>query len=232
MMRTAKSVGVLLGGFVLVLAVSGQKSWANAPDQNWNSVCDTAAQSAARDTGVPEHVLLAITRTETARYGTPWPWTVNMEGEGHWFDTREAALSFAERHNARGATSFDVGCFQINFRWHGEHFSSISAMFEPRANARYAARFLTELYGELGSWDAAVGAYHSRTERYAARYLRIYHGHLERLGGQPDMPPPQISAITPPENRFPLLQGGGATALGSLVPSNAGPAQSLFAGRP
>ena len=231
MMRKARLVGALLGVVTLWMMIPG-RSAANAPDQNWNTVCDTAALSAARTIGVPENVLLAITRTETARYGTPWPWTVNMEGDGHWFDSREAALTFVDGQTARGATSFDVGCFQINFRWHGEHFNSISAMFEPLENARYAARFLTELYQELGSWDAAVGAYHSRTERYAARYLRIYHGHLERLGGQPDMPPPQVAATAQPENRFPLLQEGGATALGSLVPSNAGSGQSLFAGRP
>ena len=220
---------------VALLSPIETETQASAPDQGYNTICDAAALRISRESGVPENVLLAITRTETARYGTPWPWTVNMEGEGRWFDTREAALAFAVRRHAEGATSFDIGCFQINFRWHGEHFPSIEAMFEPDANARYAARFLTELYEELGSWDAAVGAYHSRTERYAARYLRIYHGHLEDLGGRPDMPAPGPgtgAATGPSENRFPLLQAGGATALGSLVPSNSSTSQPLLGARP
>ena len=30
-----------------------------------------------------------------------------------------------------GQPSFDVGCFQLNYKWHGEHFASIDQMFEP-----------------------------------------------------------------------------------------------------
>jgi len=202
-----------------------------------NGVCDRAAIRTAREMGLPEHVLLAITRTETARYGNPWPWTVNMEGDGHWFDTQAEALAFAERRHDGGARSFDIGCFQINYRWHGEHFPSIAAMFDPDENARYAARFLIELYAELGSWDAAVGAYHSRTERYAARYLRIYHGHLEMLGGRPDMPAPGVGSGTSPTsapqlNGYPLLQAGGSPTLGSLVPRQGNVSQPLFGARP
>ncbi len=234
-MRRAWSVHSFLACCLLLAAVAATKGWASAPDDMRNDICDRSAIRISREMGVPEHVLLAITRTETARYGTPWPWTVNMEGDGHWFDSRDEALAFAERRHAGGATSFDIGCFQINFRWHGENFPSIEAMFDPDANARYAARFLIELYGELGNWDAAVGAYHSRTERYAARYLRIYHGHLENLGGRPDMPPPGVGTppiAAPQINGYPLLQAGGDTALGSLVPSNASTSQPLFGARP
>lgn len=233
-MRKAFVALPLVVASVTALLFGGTGVPASAPDTTYNTICDQAALQAAREFGVPENVLLAITRTETARYGSPWPWTVNMEGDGHWFETRSAALSFAEQRHAGGSTSFDIGCFQINFRWHGEHFPSISAMFEPLDNARYAARFLTDLYGELGTWDAAVGAYHSRTERYAARYIRIYHGHLADLGGRPDMPPPGTGPAQEPtpSNSYPLLQAGGETALGSLVPSNAGTTGPLFGARP
>jgi soluble lytic murein transglycosylase-like protein len=66
-------------------------------------------------------------------------------------------------NHARGARSYDVGCFQINYRWHGQHFASLDQMFDPDANAAYAARFLSELYAEFGDWSRAAGAYHSRT---------------------------------------------------------------------
>ncbi|MEM8880895.1 MAG: transglycosylase SLT domain-containing protein [Pseudomonadota bacterium] len=186
---------------------------------------------------MPQPVLFAITRTETARYGTPWPWTVNMEGTGHWFDSRAEAQAFAQSRYEDGARNFDIGCFQINHRWHGEHFASIEEMFDPDLNARYAAQFLIELYMELGSWDAAVGAYHSRTPRYAARYLRIYHGHLETLGANPDMPPPVLGAAAtqspgPAINGYPLPQAGGeAGGLGSLVPSTTRTSQPLIGAR-
>lgn len=148
---------------------------------NPEAVCDAVSKIAAREAGLPPSMLRALTRTETgrARAGrlTPWPWTVNMEGAGHWFDDREKALAFARKHHARGATSFDVGCFQINYRWHNKAFGSVEAMFDPLENARYAAKYLLELKAESGSWKTAIGHYHSRTpsraQEYVARYSRI-----------------------------------------------------------
>ncbi|PQO23419.1 hypothetical protein C2I36_08235 [Rhodobacteraceae bacterium WD3A24] len=159
-------------------------------------LCERAAHGAARATGVPRDVLMAIALAETGRRNgesvRPWPWTVNMEGDGRWFSTAEEALAHAERRHAAGARSFDIGCFQINHRWHGEAFDSIEQMFEPAANARYAARFLARLHDELGSWEAAAGAYHSRTpalaERYAARVAR-YRRTLARDGASPPARP-------------------------------------------
>ncbi|MEY8882549.1 hypothetical protein [Donghicola sp. XS_ASV15] len=46
---------------------------------------------------------------------------------------------------AGGTTSIDVGCMQVNYRWHGEGFSSLEDMFDPAANTAYAAEFLTRL---------------------------------------------------------------------------------------
>ena len=193
-------------------------------------LCDRAALQAASETGVPADVLLAITRTETGRTRDgrmrPWPWTVNVEGTGRWFDTRAAALEHAARHRARGARSFDVGCFQINYRWHGQAFGTLDEMFDPLAGARYAARFLSELRAETGSWPAAAGAYHSRTPELAARYRARFERHLATLQeGPPPIPDARIPTrrpATPRDNRFPLLRAGPSAGLGSLVPLVAG----------
>lgn len=79
-------------------------------------LCEAAAQVAAERTGVPVTVLSAISLTETGRRigarTRPWPWTVNMEGKGKWFDSRAEALDYVRRNHARGARSYDVGCFQ------------------------------------------------------------------------------------------------------------------------
>lgn len=204
-----------------------------------SDLCLLAAQDASRLSGVPLSVLLAVTLTETGRTegGTtrPWPWTVNMEGEGHWFATREEALAFAEARRAQGSQSFDVGCFQVNWRWHGENFVSVEQMLDPLANASYAAGFLKTLQAETGDWSAAAGSYHSRTPEYAARYRGRFdafrtaavaagadEGYLSgpvalaetRLAQGPDAKP-----LQPRLNTFPLLQASGdAPRLGSLVP--------------
>ena len=191
------------------------------------SICDTAAAAAARRHGVPLAVMRAISLTETGRRmegaTRPWPWTVNMEGKGVWFDTASEALDYAHRHHDRGARSFDVGCFQLNYRWHGRAFPSIRDMFDPAANADYAARFLAELFVEFGDWTKAAGAYHSRTPEFARKYEARFGRFLSELadGAYPAPEPAMLAALpgAPRINSFPLLQpSAAAMAPGSLVP--------------
>ena len=190
---------------------------------------------------------MAISLTETGRKRQgrfrPWPWTVNMEGAGRWFESREEALSYAKEEFARGVRSFDIGCFQINHRWHGQHFASIEEMFDPTANAIYAAQFLRTLYLEQGSWEAAAGAYHSRTpefaERYAARFARFRSAFIGEEGDEIPVIPDIVlaengaeAAVRPRINRFPLLQAGGGAGIGSLVPIGNGGGAMLFGSVP
>lgn len=188
--RTRGLVGLAM------MALAAQLAPAQADRAAATQVCDMAAAQAARATGVPLDVLRAIARIESGRAQggrvTPWPWTVNMEGSGRWFESARETLTYLESHRARGARSFDVGCFQINYRWHGEAFASLSDMLEPRRNALYAAQFLASLRTELGDWTRAVGAYHSRTPTHARRYLAQFekaHAALAPPGTSPNAAP-------------------------------------------
>ncbi|MBK0325732.1 transglycosylase SLT domain-containing protein [Rhodobacteraceae bacterium F11138] len=207
-------------------------------------LCDRAARAAAHAQNVPLDVLRAISRAETGRGSEsglhPWPWTVNMEGAGKWFNSEDEARAYVFKHFKRGARSFDVGCFQINYKWHGAAFRSIDDMFDPMMNADYAASFLRDLYEEFNDWSAAAGAYHSRTPTYA----RSYAARFDQIRGS-------MSDVVQFANRrsdagngtnsgsgtgilasrrsAPLL-GGGATRLGSLVPvsRDGSPARTAF----
>ncbi len=196
-----------------------------------SDVCDQAADLAAAETGVPISVLWSITRAETGRTKNgelqPWPWTVNMEGKGHWFDTEDAARSYVFKHFKRGARSFDVGCFQINYKWHGTAFRSIDQMFDPFVNARYAAEFLLRLYNETGDWSLAAGAYHSRRPKFADRYkarfehIRTRHSNVRtapKIKARENTDPPAKTTLKN-QNTYPLLQQAHSTrSKGSLVP--------------
>lgn len=194
-------------------------------------VCDQAALTAAEDTGVPPQIMLAIARVESGRAKgdelEPWPWTINKGGEGHWFDNLEDAVAFAGPEVEAGTTNMDIGCFQLNLRWHARAFPSLEAMFDPEANARYAADFLNELHLRKGNWVDAVAAYHSETPEYAKTYVEKVEAVLTSLV-QPalEAPPPELRG-----NRFPLLQPGLAGSNGSLVPISSGLAP-LFAQEP
>lgn len=160
-----------------------------------------------------------------------------MEGKGVWFDTEDQARAYVFRHFKRGARSFDVGCFQINYKWHGTAFKSIDEMFDPLANARYAARFLAKLYQETGNWSDAAGSYHSRTPKYANKYKKIfdrYHAKMQNLPA-PERYAGKSTAQTSNSskrrmNNFPLLQSNTTSShLGSLVPlSNQRTPTALF----
>ena len=181
--------------------------------------CDLAAAQAARDSGVPIDLLLAITRVETGRGGTvprPWPWTINADGAGAWYPSKVAAVAAATAHQTYGTTTFDVGCFQLNIKWHGEGFASLPDMFDPAQNAAYAAAFLAQLYQESGDWATAVSAYHSRTPDLAEEYLSKVKAVLNDPSVADSIP--VAEPVVPHENRFPLLQAGDQGSAGSLVP--------------
>ncbi len=212
--------------------VSACMVWATiVPAMAWatnatSQLCEQAAVTVSRESGVPLDVLRAITRVETGRsqdgqFG-PWPWTINVAGKGYWLESNDEALDRAERAIARGTQSFDVGCFQINYAWHGAEFTGLQDMLNPESNARYAAKFLSELFKKTGDWRLAVGAYHSKTQEYATRYLAKYDavvGDLPALQVAPRLAGAGAGLVQR-QNGFPFLHSDetGVPVFGSLVP--------------
>jgi Transglycosylase SLT domain len=186
-----------------------------------STLCLQAASNAARQTGVPYEVLLAISKVETGRDGRPWPWTVNFGGDGKWFDSAADAEASVNEAVDQGATNVDLGCFQLNFRWHAEAFTSVSDMLDPDQNATYAANLLASHFARTGDWALAAAAYHSATPEYA----RIYQDKFETAyAGLEGIETPRVSepSVADAENRFPLLMAGDVGRNGSLVPTGLG----------
>lgn len=142
---------------------------------NPGAACIAAIRAAEERHGIPRNLLLAIGLQEagTKRDGqlTVWPWVVNSHGQGRIFDTRAEAESFVDAERAAGRNLIDVGCMQVNLRWHPEAFAGISDGFDPVRNADYAARFLVELRSRSGDWMEAAGNYHSYTPENHNRYV-------------------------------------------------------------
>ena len=240
--ETQKRVGLRSLAKVVIalifLSVAPSNSLAR---QDPASMCDEAARFASNRIGVPLEVLRALTRTETGRSKngqfSPWPWTVNMEGQGRWFDSRDQAKSFTFAGFKSGARSFDVGCFQINYKWHGQAFESLEDMFDPRKNAVYAAQFLKSLFDETDNWSDAAAAYHSRTPEFANKYKARFDRVLAQLGPTPSSGFTVANAATRTQmdtaasiNAYPLLKQGHASAsrMGSLMPQPNSKASALW----
>lgn len=176
------------------------------------ALCHRAAAVASAETGVPLPVLTAIMGAETGRADgdaapEPWPWTLHATGQGHWLaDAPQARATLADLI-AQGERNIDIGCFQINLRWHGTAFASAADMLDPLANARHAAGYLRQLQAETGDWRRAAGAYHSRDPLRAEAYVRRVEGvHLQLAGTGADPAP----APMPPR---PLPAGAGAALI-------------------
>lgn len=188
------------------------------------NICDDAALRASGRTGVPTDVLLTITRLETGRgrAAEPWPWTVNHAGAGTWFRTEDEARAYVFSQVKRGASNLDIGCFQINYRWHSDAFRSLDDMFDPDRNATYAARFLKQLHSEFGNWTEAVGAYHSRTPEFAARYKEKFRQVSAGLE-TPSAPEAEANG-----GAWPFLRSGTTSGNGSLFAADARDAQPFI----
>jgi hypothetical protein len=123
--------------------------------------------------------MLAIGRVESGRWDSalgrvvPWPWAVDAEGAGTWFDSKTAAIARTVALRAAGIRNVDVGCYQINLASHPFAFADMEQAFDPAANADYAGRFLGELYARFGSWDGAIAAYHSAQPALGIPYRQL-----------------------------------------------------------
>ncbi len=233
---------------ILVLLVSSLMAWASGTDAqatalDVSDLCDRAALAASRSEEVPLDILRAVTRTETGRslngVLAPWPWASNAGGDGAWFDTREEALRHVETILASGRQNVDIGCFQLNHRWHANAFPTLRDMIDPEANARYAAQFLRRLHGELGDWSAAVAAYHSRNPVYAARYMARFRTILDNLpdSSTADTHPARERVNGPSPLDFAarpslLTRADGLSSQGAAPLLSGRPAQSLFGDLP
>jgi hypothetical protein len=102
----------------------------------------------------------------------PWPWAINAEGRGLFFESKSEAIAAVRGLQEAGVRSIDVGCMQVNLMHHPEAFATLDDAFDPNHNAIYAGRFLGALFQRSGNWIVAAGWYHSTTSYLAAEYIK------------------------------------------------------------
>lgn len=190
----------------LGLSVTAVPLRASTPD------CETLAVAASHQYGLPEGLLVAIARTESgiaqgAADRRAWPWTANVAGQSHYYNTRQEMREHLDHVVASDVSNFDVGCMQLNYHWHGDGFSDLDRMLDPETNVGYAARYLKRLYDETGSWAGATRYYHSRDPDRGAAYLERVSRVWTELAGTtipaPDpVTPVRVSAPVLSDRRF------------------------------
>ncbi len=204
------------------------------------SACLAAAAASERDKALPPDLLGAIGRVESGRWDpaargvVPWPWTVNADGAGRTFASAEQAVAYVTSLQARGVRSIDVGCFQVNLLYHPNAFASLDEAFDPGANAGYAADFLGRLHRRSGSWEQAVGDYHSQSplqgEPYRRRVLLSLAGQDGPSAAILSRPDLRRRVAFAPQDQVTILASASVRAIGVLGPDTPMPSRVMQRG--
>ncbi len=149
-------------------------------------------QSIAQQYQVPVKVFYALLTQEaglSTRHGfKPWPWTLNIAGQGKRYATRKAAWQALKQAVMQGKL-VDIGAGQVNWHYHKDKLGSLWQALEPYHNLKVAAQILRQEFENTGrsNWWTAVGRYHSpgRSPRQMAR-ARNYVRQVKRRYRQID----------------------------------------------
>ncbi len=180
-MRATSRYEVAMRSFMFVLALIVLAQPARAEIS-----CAQAGNAAEAAGGLPANMLVSIGMVESGRADAatgrvaPWPWTVNIDGAGHYFGSKADAVAFTRLAQSSGAGDIDVGCFQVSLNFHPDAFADLDTAFDPAANAAYAAKYLNALKAQTGSWNTAIADYHSAVPDlglpYQRRVMAAWHG--------------------------------------------------------
>jgi hypothetical protein len=124
--------------------------------------------NAEKEHNIPKGLLLAVAKTESNLEA----YALNISGRSHFFRDKDTALKTIRCALDEGITNIDIGAAQINYKWHGNKFSSIEDMLSPEVNIQYAAKLLAKLKQQHGNWHKAIRIYHSSNLKYHRQYSR------------------------------------------------------------
>ncbi len=226
-------------------AVSVAPATEEAIDTAW-LLCRSEIARIEQERDIPAHLLGAIALVESGRAApgqweiSAWPWTVMAQGKGRYLPSKQAAIEEVEKLRKQGVRNIDVGCMQVNLKYHPDAFTDLEEAFDPAANVAYAATFLRALRDELGSWSKAVAHYHSATParhvRYRTKVFAAWRDERRRAlridfatelavarSATTETPKPVSVAAAPADTDLPKPVGEPETLLAALAFGRSGP---------
>ncbi len=135
--------------------------------------CEAEILRASDRYGIPAGILYAVGLTATGKKGSLQPNALKIEGKTIFAQNRTEALAAFRKARGEGKTLIDLGCMQINHRYHASHFRSVADMLDPRQNVDYAARFLAQLHARHETWSMAVARYHAGPDNDPAQKVYV-----------------------------------------------------------
>lgn len=195
-MRMHCPLSLLAAGLMTVVTAAATAPALSMPaksaDYIENSkVCRQAVYQTERALRLPVGIMQAISLAESGRWDKSsrshfaWPWTVMAHGKGRFYPSKAAAIAAVRKLQASGLKNIDVGCMQVNLKYHPRAFDSLEDAFDPVTNARYAANLFAKLRKANRSIMRAVAHYHSTTRHrnrpYTRKVVRLWNQERRRF---------------------------------------------------
>ena len=101
-----------MGSWPIIPCVIGLLWWSTAAQSQSVPV---GYQQVASEYGLPPGLLYAVALTESGQSSLsggqfrPWPWALNIDGEGHYFPSRQMAWQALQAVLTQTKTSVDIG---------------------------------------------------------------------------------------------------------------------------
>ncbi len=161
--------------------------------------CTPYIQRAEKKYKIPRGLLQAIALVESGVNGRPWPWALNVGGNGIYPQTYEAAVKAMRGQDGKVRKDVAVGCMQVYLAYHGHKFSAPEWLLHPEYNVAYAAQLLRKLYRTHHNWTSAVAYYHASTNKRAQYdYVCAVFSRVNRIRGtKPDAEGQRYCKIMP-----------------------------------
>lgn len=147
-------------------------------------LCQIAVDKAEKNYQIKSNLLQTIASVESGRWNAQagkrvaWPWTVHANGKGRYYKSKAEAVAAVKNLQQKGITNIDVGCMQINLKYHGKAFANLEEAFDPEKNVAYSAKFLRKLYKRnKQNWTKTAMHYHSRNLRRGTNYKNRLEKH-------------------------------------------------------
>ena len=149
-----------------------------------DDICGMAVTKAEKDYLIKPELLHTIASVESGIWSKKyarriaWPWTVQANGKGYYYQSKEEAVAAIKVFLEEGNNNIDVGCMQINLKYHGHAFKNIEEALDPEKNVAYSAKFLRKLYKENGEdWQKTAMQYHSKNYEKGMTYKERLETH-------------------------------------------------------
>ena len=148
-------------------------------------VVPPAYRSIASQREIPAGLFYAVALAESGKLidsvnrRRPWPWTLNIAGQGVYFNNRWQAWRALDQSLRAGQDSVDIGLMQVNWRFHQRRLGNSWLALDPTHNLSVGAEILKDCYKRRRDWWASVGCYHApidslRATRYRALVVAIW----------------------------------------------------------